>query len=577
MRLRKKILLSVVIITVLTIVSTSIIAQFLLLDQIRDYEMKTAGQELQGLCWIINEKIRSEELTAVDWAEWDDTYEFVQNRNEAYISSALVKDTYFSTEVNLMLFINESGEIVHGRAFDLEEKKEIDIPEELRQSLINHGILYNNTREFKSSAGLLVFDNSVMLISAYTILTSKGEGPVKGILIRGSYIDPGEMAKGLGSNADSFTIGGIPIYKNEYGALPDKGEVVYRIDEGAFPGDWGNIHAITYFNDIYGRPLTLEIEMQRDVYIQGVSTLYFIIVAIIIIGIISAGIYLIIFRKSVILQLDTLREDAGGIAESKDIRRRVDFEGDPEFMHLADSINKMLASLETATTEKIESERKYRDLFSSSLDGIVLTDMEGMIIDANMAFMDMTGNPLKQGGRYDSALSFFEMLSIKCDPEIINEMTEQWKKKKKSLKFESDLINSGKERLPVELTAWPLRNENNTILGIWWLIRDISEKKEIEKIRSEALSRIEDNLERMAILNDEIRNPLSIIVGLADIKCEAASKEIIEQVEKIDHIINLLDRGWLSSKKVHQFLKKQYLFEGEKEEANGSGEQEDTK
>lgn len=564
MRLRKKLLVSVVIITVLTILSTSIIAQFILLDQIREYEKKTAGQELQGLVWVINDRIRSEEITAIDWSNWDATYDFIQNRDESYIDSVLVDETYITGGLNVMIYVNESGDIIYERGFDTEEEKDMEIPAAFYQSLINHGILYNDTKDFESSAGILVLDDSVMLVSAYTILTSTGEGPVKGILIRSRYIDPGKMAKELGSNVDSFTIGGIPRNGDGYDYFTEEGEIIYHIDEGSCLGDWGCINAVTTIDDFYGDPLALEINMDRDIYTQGISTLFFIVTAIIIIGIISAGIYMIVFRSSVILQLDTLGKDAGEIAESKDLARRVDFEGDPEFMQLADSINKMLSSLEKATNEKMESERKYGELFSSSLDGIVLTDINGKIIDANPAFLDTTGISPDSDDENTRDLSFYSMIGKKCDPETISKMTDQWEKKKNSLKFEAELAVKENGYLPVELTSWPLIDEYNAVRAIWWLVRDIREKKEIERIRNEALSNIEENLEKMAILNDEIRNPLSIIVGLADMKCEEASEEIIEQVEKIDHIINLLDRGWLSSKKVHEFLRKQYLLEEDK-------------
>lgn len=561
MRLRKKVVISVVIITILTILSTSLITQFILLDQIHEYEKKTAGQELQGLAWVINDRVRSEEKTATDWSNWDATYDFVQNTNEDYIRSVLVDETYLTGGLNIIIYLNESGDIVYERGFDLEEKKDMEIPAAFYQSLINHGILYNDTKNYESSAGLLILNDSVMMVSAYTILTSTGEGPVNGILIRGSYINPGQIAAELGSNVDSFVIGEAGSYENGIRYNIENEEIIYHTAKEGCTGDLACINAISFIDDFYGDPLSLEINMKRDIYSQGVSTLFYIIAVIIIIGVISAGIYLIVFRSSVILQLDTLGKDAGEIAESKDLARRVDFEGDPEFMHLADSINKMLSSLETATNEKLESERKYGDLFSSSLDGIVLTDTEGMIIDANHAFMSMIDLSMKTKKENKPEISFFSILNEKCSPDEISKMLDNWKNEKNFQKFEVEMTITGNKLLPVEITSWPLVDEHDNVRGVWWLVRDISEKKEIEKIRSEALSRIEDNLERMAILNDEIRNPLSIIAGLADMKCEEAAAEIIEQVEKIDNIINLLDRGWLRSKKVHEFLKKTVPFQ----------------
>jgi PAS domain S-box-containing protein len=563
MTLRRKLVTAAIIITFFTILSVSIITQFIFLDQARDFEEEITGQELRGLALIINERIRSEEIAAAGWSNRDDTYEFVQDGNEDFIRSSLGNQTFLLGKLNIMLFLNESGDIAYGNAFDPDDGTVTGIPEDFKMSLIDHGILYNDISDLKSSVGILVLNESVMLVSAYPIHTGTGEGPAKGVLIRGTYIDPEELAEETGSNAVSFTIRGTPGYATGSSYSPEDDAIVFRIDEGGSPGEPGRIHAATKTYDLYGDPVVLEIETERIMYTQGFTALIYIILAIIVTAIVFAVVYLTIIRKSVFRQLETLGRDAGEIAESKDPGRRIDFEGDPEFMQLAESINQMLCSLEDATYGKMESEMKYVDLFDSSLDGIVLTDLEGMILDANPAFLNMSGvvEVFKENAKQSVCL--FGVIEKECNPDDVEKMLDLWEKENKPFKFETGILNLKIGSLPVEITSWPLSDEKGIIKGLWWLVRDISEKRAIEEIRSNAISRIEDNLEKMAILNDEIRNPLAIIVGLAEIKCGAASEEIIRQVEKIDQIINLLDRGWLSSKKVHEFLKKQYIQDKE--------------
>lgn len=73
-----------------------------------------------------------------------------------------------------------------------------------------------------------------------------------------------------------------------------------------------------------------------------------------------------------------------------------------------------------------------------------------------------------------------------------------------------------------------------------------------------ALEKIEENLEQMAILNDHIRNPLTVIVGLADLQGGEIRDPILRQAEEIDRIVNRLDVGWLESEKIREFLRKHY-------------------
>jgi PAS domain S-box-containing protein len=94
--------------------------------------------------------------------------------------------------------------------------------------------------------------------------------------------------------------------------------------------------------------------------------------------------------------------------------------------------------------------------------------------------------------------------------------------------------------------------------------RDITDRKEIEQLQKESYQQIEKNLQQFAILNDHIRNPLSVIVLLTEMDAGSHSLQILEKSKEIDRIITQLDRGWLESEKIHQFLKKYYDI-GERE------------
>jgi PAS domain S-box-containing protein len=82
---------------------------------------------------------------------------------------------------------------------------------------------------------------------------------------------------------------------------------------------------------------------------------------------------------------------------------------------------------------------------------------------------------------------------------------------------------------------------------------------EVEEQRRKAFEQITKNIEQFAVLIDSIRNPLTVIVGLAEIKGDEISEIselIIQQVGRIEKIIKQLDEGWIESERVREFLKK---------------------
>ena len=86
--------------------------------------------------------------------------------------------------------------------------------------------------------------------------------------------------------------------------------------------------------------------------------------------------------------------------------------------------------------------------------------------------------------------------------------------------------------------------------------RDITATRMMEEVERKAYAQIEKNIEQLAILGDHIRNPLAVIVGIADLDGGPTSASIIQQARIIDQIITQLDRGWIESEKIREFLKK---------------------
>lgn len=76
----------------------------------------------------------------------------------------------------------------------------------------------------------------------------------------------------------------------------------------------------------------------------------------------------------------------------------------------------------------------------------------------------------------------------------------------------------------------------------------------------EIIGQLEQNAKIFATLSDEIRNPVSVIIGLADLERTVTSQKIIEQALAIDKIIRLFDSRCIESQKVRNYLQKHQDF-----------------
>jgi len=81
----------------------------------RDEAVKDADRVLKAL----QNEIAHLNTFAWDWSAWDDTYDFVQSRSDAYITSNLVPTTFFANHLNVIYIYDANGRMIWGKVYDL--------------------------------------------------------------------------------------------------------------------------------------------------------------------------------------------------------------------------------------------------------------------------------------------------------------------------------------------------------------------------------------------------------------------------------------------------------------------------
>lgn len=92
--------------------------------------------------------------------------------------------------------------------------------------------------------------------------------------------------------------------------------------------------------------------------------------------------------------------------------------------------------------------------------------------------------------------------------------------------------------------------------------QDITDQRRLEYEKEKAIAQIQKNLAQLAILNDGIRNPLTVIAMSAEMmENDKVTDIILDQIMQIDLMINQVDQRWIESEKILTFLRKHYLVD----------------
>jgi PAS domain S-box-containing protein len=305
----------------------------------------------------INQEIESLATKLVDWAHWDDPYDFLTTHDPAFITNNLAEGSIDAIKLNALLILDEKLDIVADQISLPADDDKSSYQRELQQLIKSHISYFTFKDANENMKGILSLPSGkIIMIAAQGITTSDLSAPIKGAIVFTRIID------------DSFikNIGQITHLKIAFET--DKAEksmftpqnLVHQIIQT------DTIETVIGMLDVEGNlVLYLDIESPRDIFMQGMSIVrYF---SFLLCGIAVLFIFLNTYLMSrlVIKPIQSLIRGVKKVSVDPQAKTRISMEGKGEIHDLAENINKMLGSLEKSYSE---NEDKSKELAATRID-----------------------------------------------------------------------------------------------------------------------------------------------------------------------------------------------------------------
>ncbi|NTU69976.1 hypothetical protein HGB13_04130, partial [bacterium] len=277
-----------------------------------------------------------------------DIYNYTVDRNQEFIEQNFTDSAAKNLDINVIGALDTVGNVIIVKEFEGEDKKEVLIGDKEVASLANG---YKNIKSDKIVEGFIGYKSKPMIISYQDILSDNGEGPSRGTLFMGRYVDnlmlqrisdivQAESELKLIDNAISQE----EEYKEAFEELDKDNSSVFIEEEG------DNIAGFSYFSDMTLKPIIIaEVELPRDLYKSTLfnSMIFFILMTL---STATIGWSIFYFNKvHIIDRIVSLTEFIEVNAHDHTFSARVKVEGEDE-----------ITSLEKAFNEIIDGLDKYR-------------------------------------------------------------------------------------------------------------------------------------------------------------------------------------------------------------------------
>ncbi len=339
-------------------------------------------KNLQQVENALSDELDALGMTASDWAEWDQTRQFVHDRNRSYIRSNIDSRLFEHLRLGFVLFLDAGGQELYAATFRSGSGTQEGIPAGLRDWLSRHPLMTRLPDRLSRAKGIIALPDQAILAAARPVMDPKRAGPVLGTLLMGRFIDNAEVDRLSRNLMVSLSL--TPLVSQP--APP----VQSLAPAGPLGGTLASVDAsredilegTSILKGADGAPaLLMKIDFPRDIHRQGITTLRYFIFWLLVIGIVFSAVVLLVLQLTVLSRLGQLSKTVLAISTGTEPGRRVPTRGRDQIAYLGAAINGMLEALEGSNSRLRQSELRNEAFLDAIPDLILRMDRDGRIVD----------------------------------------------------------------------------------------------------------------------------------------------------------------------------------------------------
>lgn len=564
MTLHKKTLIVVGAVLAAMLVAMYAVSQLIIEEGFLALEERDSRRNLERAQNGLDNVVLALHTTTIDWAHWDDSYDFIQNGNEAYITSNLNDETLQTNALDVVVFVTPAGQIAYAKGYDKEHQVAVPVSSDLQPSLMRLNLSEQMDQMNPDGIrGLMLLPKAPLMVAIVPILRSDRTGTPQGFLVFGRYLDDQQIADIAATSRLS-----IAVYRLDSQNLPPHVQAMQRSNhtEAITPLSEQTITGYGLIRDLENHPiLILEVTLPRDIYQQSRISLAYFLVAVVVVGFVFILVTLFILEKMVLARLARLSATVTRIQVTGDLTTPLETSGHDELTNLALGLKGMLETVVQSQTKLQETNdalerrviertaeldyarERIETIFNSSSDIIILASTRGHIQQVNPTFDRVFACPPDE---YTNS----PLVDLVCPddaPALRDAMQQAFRGNPVALELQ--FVRKNQPLLDAELHLAPVVNDQGIPTHLVCSLHDLTHRKQIEQTLQRAIDHERElnglKSRFVSMVSHEFRNPLAVIqmaahslahyhTKLDEAQREAQFKKIDDQIQ---HMLDLLN------------------------------------
>lgn len=525
MTIRKKTLL--VFFSIMATIAGALVlfSQTVLLNKFNVIEKNQVASDLNKVNSSINIALDDLTSTATDYAVWDATYQFVVDHNQDFITANITESNFANLNLYLWIITDSNGNVLYAKEYFSNQL--VEVAPVFIKTLTDNGLLGKNSQE---KHGILLIRGQPLLIASKAVTNSDETLPANGMMVVARLLDNAYL-KDINKSIEFPTTVALfsdlskdPVMAKRIGSLSaEHPDVVQTVNDNTNSG-------YSLVSDINGQPVAVvTIDVPRDIFHEGRSTIYLFIG--IIAGIGWIGAFLLVWLNNKIL-----------------------FEPLKKLRNVSTDLSLGNFSISIPSTQKDEIGDIYRSFLSLIS---FLKNIEGA--SRSISDGDLTVQLSTQSEKDDLSLSIIDMVkSLREKVNLFSENSNKVEKAADGLSLSSKDANNSTSQIATTITqvahgiTEQTTSVNKTASAVDQLVKAIDGVARGAEAQSSAVESASSITQKIA---DTIRGVNTNIKSVADesnkaaINAEQGSQIVADTLTGMQTIKKNMD---ISSEKIHQ-------------------------